>query len=181
MKNIRRVLVKYLLFTIVAALAVFTPQRVFSGGTEYALVTANAIVVNVLSVGGINPLNFGKISQPETQVWAVVDASGSIVPGLSTADWYDPSTSAGEFDISGPPNMVLDVDIPSGTFTISGPAGSSPMTVSDLATDLVVPGKITLDSEGLATVKIGGKLTIAANQDVGNYNNPEALTITVSY
>ena len=81
------------------------------------------------------------------------------------------------FDVTGAANSPYTVTLPNnGTITISN--GSNTMTVNSFSAS-PTSGNSTLNSQGLSSFKVGGKLEVHANQPAGSYSG--TFDVTVGY
>ena len=144
----------------------------FGQNSESATTTVNAEIVDPIGIesSGDN-LDFGKI--------AVGPSAGAVrVLTDNTATYSDPGmkipsnvVNAATFTITGAPGGNFGINIPS--ISLTGPGADMPLSFDH---NLKPTGNIAgTDTE----LKVGGLLTVNAEQVAGNYGG--TVTVTVSY
>ncbi|ACC98007.1 hypothetical protein Emin_0450 [Elusimicrobium minutum Pei191] len=133
--------------------------------------SAQAEIIAPLSVTGVVTLDFGKIVQP-TGAEVVTLTTAGVISG-ATAGHVSGTQTVGEFEIIGAPNQDVTFSVADTTLTGVGPA----MVLKNYTFDKALTHP--LDATGNSSVKIGGELEVAANQDAGMYIGN--YTVTVNY
>ena len=140
-----------------------------------ATVKATADIVTPISIIAGDNMNFGKIVASPAGGTVNVSTAGEL--SASGVTVHSSSVgSAASFDVSGEPNFTYDITLPS-TFDLTGPTGSTAMTVSDFASDATK----TLSENGTETFHVSAKLTVGVSQAPGTYTNETDFTVTVAY
>lgn len=147
-------------------------------GTTNATVPITLTLWNALSVNQVSELNFGSIERltgnsvvrlnPATSQRTVVSGASGI--NLVSA----PASTAGQFGISGEPNVNISITLPSSVTLIGSNGGS--MTVNNF-TASPSSTATSLDNNGNRTLLVGADLNIGANQTAGTYSGTYNLTI----
>lgn len=156
---------KFVLAAFGAAFAI--PAAAAPGDTDTAQGVATAVIVAPIAIvhdGGA--LDFGTIVPGTTGGTVVVTTAGV---GSVTGDvTFVPTSTNSEdtFTVTGDANRDFNIV-----------AGNEVMAGMSFTTDVATTG--SLDASGLATVSVGGTLTVAANQAAGTYNG--TYDVTVSY
>lgn len=150
------------------------------GGTLTANVPVTLTLWNTLSMEQVTPLNFGAIERlagnsvvriaPQTGTRTVVSGAGGI--NLISS----PPPTAGQFSISGQPNVSVSIALPSSTI-ISGSNGGT-MTVNNF-TGYPSSTSSPLNNSGELNLYVGADLNIGAAQTSGTYSG--TYTVTVNY
>lgn len=142
--------------------------------------SASIVVPIAIAKSSGGDLSFGNIASDAVGGTVVL----SPTTGLRTSSTVKlPSVtgtvSAASFDVTGFASSTFSITLP-GSITLSRSGGGT-MTVSSFVSDPLVASGGLLDASGNATVKVGGTLTVAANQTAGTYTNSSDLTVTVNY
>lgn len=118
-------------------------------------------------------LSFGALTVGGTSGSLLITPEGSRIPSGGVSGIYS-SFSEGRFSVYGAPNTLVTIQLPAGA---SLDSGTSSMSVGDLLTD--TPLTTTLDENGKATWKLGGRLNVPAGQESGVYSG--YILIMVNY
>ncbi len=138
------------------------PDRIESDDpVPLSIVLEGELSFGALTVGGIS----GSLS---------ISPEGTRIPRGGVSGVYS-TYSEGKFTVSGTPNTLVTVELPAGGVSLE--SGTSTMSVDELITD--TPLTTTLDENGKATWKLGGRLNVAAGQQPGNYSG--YILIMVNY
>jgi len=119
-------------------------------------------------------LSFGALTVGTISGSLSISTEGTRIPQGGVSGVYSPY-SEGKFTVYGTPNTLVTVQLPAGAFSLE--SGTSTMSVDELVTD--TPLTTTLDENGKATWKLGGKLNVSAGQPSGNYSG--YILIMVNY
>lgn len=167
---------RYLL-TLTASVALASgPALAASGNPATATGRANAAVIAPIGISNVSALRFGAFVKPTTagtltvSTAGVATAAGGVV-GMNTIAQTTGGPGAAQFLIILQPNINFTVQIPA---SISLSSGSQSMTVTNLATALQTISTF----RGLRTysLRIGGRLNVAANQAIGTYSGTYSVT-----
>ena len=137
--------------------------------------TASATIVPPLQLIKTADLSFGEIiaGTQDGQVSVGINNSRTANGGVQLVGKEDNLNTAA-FDIQGFPNSSFTVSIPSFIFISQG---SIDMKVENFVSSL--GNTSTLDSRGVAALKVGATLNVNANQPIGLYTG--AFDVTVAY
>jgi hypothetical protein len=132
-----------------------------------------AKVIQPIAIAKTADLNFGAI---------ITGAAGSVTVspgGVETATGAtvvnpNPNVSAAQFTVTGEPSTAYLIVLP-GSVTISN--GSQTMTVDNFSSTPTPAG--LLSATGSQSLAVGAKLTVGANQAVGNYTG--TFSVSVAY
>lgn len=138
--------------------------------------TGRTIVLNSLSVTNVQDLDFGDLAAGTTAGTATVNANTNARTVTGGTVPVGGSPTAAIFFAAGVVNRVFIVQIPNGNITLSNGAGGT-MTVGNWTTN--GPVSRNLGPTGVATIRVGARLNIAANQAEGDYSG--TFNITVIY
>lgn len=139
--------------------------------------SAQAVVVEPAGITAIEDLRFGAIMQPATAGTVTigtdssVTATGGAIVGITTPQ-PPSSRGAGRFTIVGDANRFFRIEEPK-NFTISN--GVASMTVKKLRSNL--NGRDQFDADGRFELRIGGELSIGANQPTGDYTGTYEVSV----
>lgn len=126
-----------------------------------SIVLEGELSFGALTVGGVS----GSLS---------ISPEGTRIPSGGVSGVYSPY-SEGKFTVYGAPNTLVSVLLPAGSVSLE--SGTSAMSVGELVTD--TPLTTTLDENGKATWKLGGRLNVSAGQEPGAYSG--YILIMVNY
>ncbi len=122
-------------------------------------------------------LTFGTIIPGSSSGTVTINPSTSTRNSSGGVQLVDSISGPAAFDVTGAANSSYTVTLPNnGTTTIS--SGNSTMAVNSFSAS-PTPGSSTLDSQGVSTFKVGGRLEVPANQPSGNYTG--TFDVTVAY
>lgn len=119
-------------------------------------------------------LSFGALTVGSISGSLSISPEGTRIPQGGVSAVYS-SYSEGKFTVYGTPNTLVTVQLPAGAVSLE--SGTSTMPVDEFVTD--TPLTTTLDENGKATWKLGGKLNVSAGQQPGNYSG--YILIMVNY
>jgi len=165
---------------ILIALAAFAaPASALAapGGTTTMTGTANAVIIQPISIVATNPLQFGVMAQPATTGTVRVSTTGAVTTTGGMAGNTDIAQGssgprAGTFRVTGDPGRQFFVTLP-GSATVNRTGGGS-MTIT-----LFTVGALTGSPVGTLDIAVGGTLTVQGSQAIGTYNG--TYQITASY
>lgn len=138
--------------------------------------TGRAIVLNALSVTNVQDLDFGDLAAGTTAGTATVNANTNVRTVSGGTVPVGGSPTAALFFAAGIVNRIFIVQIPVGSITLSNGTGGT-MTVSNWTTN--GPVSRNLGSTGVAVIRVGARLNVAANQPEGDYSG--TFNVTVIY
>ena len=181
---------KKLLLLSVAAVVAFGATESYaqtapSAGTAKADGTAKVAIVSGMTITAHDGvMNFGGFLSKEQSQEAILGTDGNITGSAATnkvtIDQNAPK--AGQFTISGTPNTQFSISTSDATLTDKGSKGGEKMTVTQYTYDFdgsTTDGSNIVLKKASAELKIGGTLTIGANQVASNYDG--AYTVTIKY
>ena len=147
---------------------------------QTATANASADIVSPITISHSatdSDLVFGKVIPAETATTIILDHSGA-VDGTSTGTSVSSSTrTAAAFTIQATNTYSYSITLPSTSVNLTGPTGSTAMTVSDFTQNLLAANNVS-DGNG-DDLLVGGTLNVGANQPEGNYTGE--FTVTVAY
>lgn len=171
---------------IVTGVALLATSAAFAqSSATVAVPTTASIYVPITAVLSNTGLNFGGVFADAIGGTVVLDpktdartASGALILGVT-----DPFNSA-LITVGGKRNGTFSVTLPAST-TLTGPAGTTPMTVNAFTSAVgaadMTPTLSRLPDTAGATLafKVGGTLVVAAGQADGNYAG--TFNVVVAY
>lgn len=162
-----------------SAVAVAAP-----GDSETLTGETSASVVEPIGIQNVADLRFGRIIQPTTAGTLTVDPNGAStegggVVGNSSTPQVSNGRGRAAFAVFGDPNRFFAVfGLPTTTLVSNG---SSTMVVDQFQIGTSAPTLfgtfIRLDNTGYAPVFVGGRLNVAANQQVGSYSGTYPVNV----
>ena len=160
-----------------AILAIATPAAAEPGDTAMQSGTTAAEVIEPGALVKLDDLRFAAFASPSARATMTITAYGVVSATGEVATTMNAFSSPGgrgpaRFRVQGTDNRAFIPFIPR-RVTISN--GTSTMEV-DRMTDNVL-GLGLLDRDGRYTYQIGGRLTVEANQEPGNYSGEFQLTV----
>lgn len=161
----------------------FAQSNVMTATAKAEIRLPLTIVDDPLVSAGTNALNFGIVNAGTTTGTAVLTTQNveSATGGVTLTSGT--STSVASFQITGSAAKTYALTVVTPSVNISGPAGSTAMTVDNFLTYPVSTGSDaltgTLDASGVDVFKVGGTLHVAANQVEGAYSG--SFTISAVY
>lgn len=159
-----------------SALAAFACAIAAPAAAEVEPATGRAIVLNSLDVTNVQDLDFGDLAAGVTAGTATVNANTNARTVTGGTVPVGGSPTAAIFFAAGRPNRIFIVQIPNGSITLSNGSGGT-MTVSNWTTN--GPVNRNLGPVGVAIIRVGGRLNVAANQVDGVYSG--TFDIRVNY
>ena len=163
--------------TAAICFGVFCAESVAAQAGDQLEGIAQAVVVEPAGITAIEDLRFGAIMQPATAGTVTigtdssVTATGGAIVGITTPQ-PPSSRGAGRFTIVGDANRFFRIEEPK-NFTISN--GVASMTVKKLRSNL--NGRDQFDADGRFELRIGGELSIGANQPTGDYTGTYEVSV----
>ncbi len=149
------------------------------GGSAQASANATATIVKAISIDKVKDLRFGKIiaASTEGQVAIQLDGTRTIAAGNVALFNQGSDHQAASFKTMGTPGAAYYLVLPAdGSVSLTGPSGSTPMTIEGF----IHSATGTLDaSTGEETFNVGGTLNVGANQAPGQYTG--TFTVTAAY
>lgn len=152
-----------------------------AAGPLYAQTAAGDAVADITgpsSVQRLQDLQFGDIIAGNTVSTVVINASTdarSIQTGNATA--FGGTVSAARFHVSARPLLYYQINLPSST-TLTRNGGSETMLVDNFTLDGAAIRFLPLFTS-IGNFKVGGRLTVAAAQEPGQYEG--SFVVTVNY
>lgn len=136
--------------------------------------TATAEVLSTLTVTNTADLRFGQIAA-NTGGSVIVNADLSV---SSSGDLISTGTRApATFDVTGAPNAVVIVSLPTAAVDLTRSGGTETMSLSGFNTD--PNGAFQLDTSGAGSFAVGGTLTVNSGQVAGTYSG--TFSVSVEY
>ncbi len=186
---------KFIISLLIVAAFVAIPVSVFAAEGTTLQTDAKANVVNALTLvtntgggefGGAS-LNFGSITPGNTGGSVTMAPTSGTNVGTRTADGtvdlIGTDASCALYTVTGTAGSVYTVTLPSTDVTLTGPggAGTNTMTLNTFTinvdgTAAATTGTLTAGTSNFA---VGGKLTVASNQNAGAYAG--TFNVTVAY
>lgn len=154
-----------------------TASALFGAATAHAApgaASGKAVIVAPLSVVASGNLDFGSlVSGPTTGTVTINPTTGARtttggVTGTGAA--FQPAT----FVAAGIINRLMVIAIPGSPITLTNGTGGS-MTVSNWQLD--GPTIRLMPGTGVATLRVGGRLNVGANQAAGDYSGSYSITV----
>lgn len=136
--------------------------------------TTRITLLSPLSVVNTAPLDFGQLAAGATAGTVTINANtgARTVTGGTVAAGGSPQRAT--FVAAGVINRILIVTVGGGSTTLTNGTGGT-MTMNNLTLD--GPTVRTFNSSGVATVNVGGRLNVGANQQPGNYTGTFSVTM----
>lgn len=156
----------------------FAAQQLLSpavAGAATAIAEVRATILPSLSVSAVKPLDFGYLESGASPSHVVVAANGISRSMAGDGKLRNGrNVSAAVFEVSGEPNASVSVSFSKAINLVS--ASGHTMSVDNFMS----PDKYAaIGSNGRKTIRVGGTLSMSANQPVGDYSG--ALNITINY
>lgn len=188
---------KFIISLLIVAAFVAIPVSVFAQEGTTLQTDAKANVVNALKLvtntgggefGG-GSLNFGSITPGNTGGSVTMAPTSGTDFGTRTAqgtvDLIGTDASCALYTVTGTAGSVYTVTLPStdDDVTLTGPAGAGTNTMTLNTFSINVDGNAaatgTLNAGGTSNFAVGGKLTVASDQNAGAYAG--TFNVTVAY
>jgi spore coat protein U-like protein len=149
--------------------------------TGSATANATATIVQAISITNLTDLRFGKIVADPTAAGEVAiqtDGTRTIAAGnVALVNIQGNDHQAASFKTSGLPGATYYLVLPdNGSVELTGPSGSTPMTIEGFVHSAT---KTLDDATGEETFNVGGTLKVGANQAPGQYTG--TFTVTAAY
>ena len=144
--------------------------------TDEATGDASATILKPITIIAGQTLNFGDIAPREAE--SVVDMSVTGTRVLDSGDAQLVPTDEGQngtFTIAGQANAGFAITIPTAAITLTNSESSETMTVDNFVSSLGLSS--ILNASGAASLSIGAKLNVAADQSAGTYNGTYEVTV----
>jgi hypothetical protein len=164
------------LLIVFAAFAAPASAFAAPGGTSSMTGSANATIIQPITIAAVNPLRFGVMARPTTAGTVTVSTAGAITTtggmvGNTAIAQGSSGPQAGTFRVSGDPGRQFFVALPASA-TVSKTGAS--MTIT-----LFTVGALTGAPTGSLDIAVGGTLAVQAAQSVGTYTG--TYQVTASY
>jgi hypothetical protein len=136
-----------------------------------------AEVVSPLTATETSQLSFGKFS-PETSGGEIVLTPKGTASSTGTVSPISGTHNPGCFFISGIPDAIISMQLPSGPTTLTNSANTGTMTVTGWRSDPPQESNLTISSSGARAVTIGATLIVGniQNNPVGMYTGTYNIT-----
>jgi hypothetical protein len=168
-KLIKKQSIKFFLGTALAGVIPGALNAATISATVDAQISTNA------TLSASTGMVFGDMTAGNLGGTVVLDPDGRRVStgtvSLNRASVSSPAT----LSLAGTPNGTYSIVLPSNVVLSDG--GANNMLVTDFTSFPDVGGQ--LNGSGVATVKVGGKLNVGANQGFGNYSG--SMTVVINY
>jgi hypothetical protein len=155
--------------TVAVALSLMAPPCLAATATG----AASATIVEPVAVGALQPMRFGTLTKPNQNSVVILSPAGALTLGGNVQS--SGQHNAASFTITGEPNATVTVTVDP-TFSLAGP-NSTNVTVT--TSNDAIGGGVHLDGSGVATVNVGGSLTLIQGQQSGFYGG--SFTVTANY
>lgn len=139
-------------------------------------VTADVYIVQPTAIYKVSDLRFGAVVPGTSGGTVTLGTNGTRTATGTVVLPPQLAYGAASFNVLGSPNSVFTLTLPA-SLTLIRAGGLETMTVSNFVSS--PSGTGTLNSGGTATVNVGARLTIAANQVLGAYSG--SFNVTVGY
>ena len=167
----------HLYFRIVAAIVLLLAPALAQaapGNTRTVTGTANATIIQPISIVATASLRFGVIARPSTAGTVTVSTASVVtttggVTGSNAINQGALAARAGTFTVAGQPGASFGVTLPPST-TVTAPGGT--MTIN-----LFTVGALSGSLAGTLNIAVGGTLAVNANQTVGSYSGTYQITV----
>ena len=139
--------------------------------------TAQVEVVKAFSIEHVNgkSLNFGRLF---AKAGTITIAPNGTVTDTNKIALSGNTTSADEFEITGPAGQTATVDLDGTSVTLNGAGTASGKTLT--VTGLTLSGaSVTPADDNPVKVTVGGSLTVAADTTPGQYSG--TYTVNIAY
>jgi hypothetical protein len=150
-----------------------------SANTSVVAGSASAVVTTPIRLVAVTPLQFGAIAQPQIGGTLTISPFGAISTtgdlGTATAIAQPTPPAAASFNLTGIAGMLFTA---TGANQVTISNGSAKMTVGQFTINGTFSGG-QIGANGSANFNIGGTLTVAPGQAIGNYTG--TFPITVAY
>lgn len=160
---------------LLLALTTFNPGLALAAGnTATATGTANATVVAPLQITHTNgaAIGFGAFTAGTGGTITVTQAGARSATG-DVSLLSGGTVAADGFTVSGAGNRAFNIATSASSTVSTG--GATPAT---MALALSAPATGTLSAGGTFALRVGGTLTVAANQAAGSYTGTYTVTVT---
>lgn len=149
--------------------------RAATGNGKSVTGTAQATVLQPLSMTNTGPMRFGQIVQPSAAGTVTLSPSGTLTSagGAAGNELIAQTTGgpqAGDFVITSTPGTLFTIYGPI-TFNLSNGAATMPVTLLTGALQQLSSSPTTV----IYRLRVGGTLSLAANQAVGTYSGTYTL------
>ena len=163
---------------LIAFAALAAPASAFAapGGSATMTGSANATIIQPISIVAINALRFGVMAQPTAAGTVTVSTSGAVTTsggmvGNTAIAQGSAGPQAGTFRVSGDPGRQFFVTLPN--------SATVAKTGASMTINLFTVGALTGSPVGTLDIAVGGTLSVQAAQSVGTYTG--TYQITASY
>jgi hypothetical protein len=168
MKNFTNRLVIVVLFF---AVTIYLPAQV----TVVGHITAE--VVSTLTATESSQLSFGQFS-PETAGGQIILTPQGIRSSNGTVNVIGGMHIPGSFIVTGEPDALISIQLPSGPTTLTNSGNSGTMTVTSWMSDPPQHSSVTIPASGAQPINVGATLIVGTNQDnpIGLYTGTYNIT-----
>lgn len=141
---------------------------------------SSATIIAPISILKNTDMNFGSVVPSAAAGTVVLAANGTRTATSVQISPTQATGSAAQFTVSGEPNYLFTVTLPSTAVTLTNTTGAGAETMT--ATAFTSNGVTQLDATGQVVLNVGATLNVAANQVKGIYNTGTTpFTVTVAY
>jgi hypothetical protein len=155
------------------------PAQANSANTSVVTGSASAVVSAPIRLVAVTSLQFGAIAQPQVGGTLTVSPSGTVSTtgdlGNASAIAQPTPPAAASFNVTGLAGTLFTA---TGVSQVTISNGSAKMTVGQFTINGAFSGG-QIGTNGTTTFNIGGTLTVAPGQAIGNYTG--TFPITVAY
>jgi hypothetical protein len=137
-------------------------------------VAVSAELLRPIFLNSFVPLDFGRLTIGQSDGALSVGVTGQV--STTGGVVYLNNATAGQINISGSPGSTVSLNTPA-SFALAGPGPS--LTVDSLELSNVSgPNRVSLDANGEAIVKLGGRLSVTSATVPGTYSGFVPVTAT---
>ena len=129
----------------------------------------SAEVVPSLTAIETAQLSFGQFS-PETAGGQIILTPQGTRSANGTVNVIGGTHNPGSFFVTGEPNALISIQLPSGPTTLTNSGNSGTMTVTSWMSDPPQYSSVTIPASGVQPINVGATLIVGTNQ-----NNPVGL------
>ncbi len=165
---------KYLTAAVIATVSLFPTNALAQSDKSSASASASSAILQPLTIAKNADLAFGRIVKPSTGTGEVSIATGSDgVTATGAVALAGVTTSRAKFAISGDGGQAVSISVPE---TMNMVNGNNSITVS---LDADLDASTTLDSNGAASLNVGGQFSLPSTAAAGQYTG--TFQVEVAY
>lgn len=155
------------IFILLMLLLALLPDRAIAAPIAAAQpATGTATIIFPVSLNKLQDMDFGLVSVT-TSGTAVIDPTANTITSTGGVSLLGTQWHAAQFVGAAQSSSVVNIKLPNGSFTLTRQGGTETMTLSALT--LEGQSKRTIAAATSFTFRVGGTLTLNANQAEGVY------------